>query len=74
MKTFYSDDNGVLIREDMGTTWLEVFPRAMKGEYTIPEDVEMILPKAFYFASITKITIPKSINEIPEYAFYSCTV
>ena len=72
-ETCYSDDNGVLIREDMGTTWLEFFPRAMTGEYTIPETVEMILPKAFYNAKISKITIPKSINSIPEYAFYGCT-
>ena len=72
-ETYYSDDNGVLIREDMGTTWLEFFPRAMTGEYTIPETVEMILPKAFYNAKISKITIPASINEIPEYAFYGCT-
>ena len=72
-ETFYSDDNGVLIREDMGTTWLEFVPRAMKGEYAIPENVEMILPKAFYMSKISKITIPNTINEIPEYAFYGCT-
>ncbi len=72
-ETFYSDDNGVLIREDMGTTWLEFVPRAMTGEYTIPETVEMILPKAFYMTKISKVIIPTSINELPEYAFYSCT-
>ncbi len=72
-ETFYSDVDGVLIREDMGTTWLEFVPRAMTGEYVIPETVEMILPKAFYMTKISKVTIPKSINELPEYSFYSCT-
>lgn len=71
-ETFYSDDDGVLIREDMGTTWLEFFPRAKTGEYTISNEVEMILPKAFYMAKISKLTIPKSINTIPEYAIYEC--
>ena len=71
-ETFYSDDDGVLIREDMGTTWLEYFPRAKTGEYTIPATVEKILPKAFYYSKISKVTIPKSITDIPEYAFYQC--
>lgn len=68
----YSSDNGVLIREDMGTTYLEVVPRAMTGEYTVPANVDKILTKAFYYTAITKITIPANVQSLPQYAFYSC--
>lgn len=69
----YTTIDGVLLREDMGVTWLEFFPRAKTGEYTIPSTVEKILPKAFYYAKIDKVTISASITDLPEYAFYQCT-
>ena len=69
-ETFYKDDNGILVREDQGTTWLEVVPRGMTGEFTIPDYVDKILTKAFYYSNLTKVTIPASIKTVPEYAFY----
>ena len=72
-ETFYSDDNGVLIREDLQTTtYLEVVPRAMTGSYTIPDYVEKIAAKAFNYSKLTSVTIPNNIVYIPEYTFYYC--
>ncbi len=71
-ETFFSDDNGVLIREDYGTTYLEVVPRAMTGSYTIPSYVEKITTKAFNYSNLSSIVIPDNIVSIPEYTFYYC--
>lgn len=38
----------------------------------IPEEVTTIGVSAFYNTSFTSITIPDSVNEIKEYAFYRC--
>ena len=71
-ETFYSSEDGVLIREDMGTTYLEFVPRAKTGTFTIPECVDRILTRAFYYSQITNIIIPNNVIDIPKYAFYNC--
>ena len=71
-ETFYSSKDGVLIREDMGTTYLELVPRAKKGDFTIPDNVDRILTRAFYYSELSNITIPNNVIGIPKYAFYNC--
>ena len=71
-ETFYSSENGVLIREDMGTTYLEFVPRAKTGDFIIPECVDKILTRAFYFSSLDNVIIPDNVISIPKYAFYNC--
>ena len=68
----YSSDNGVLIREDTGVTYLEFVPRAMTGEYTVPSNVDKILTKAFYYTGVEKVIIPDNVQTLPKYAFYYC--
>ena len=71
-ETFYSSENGVLIREDMGTTYLEFVPRAKTGDFIIPDTVDKILTRAFYFSSLENVIIPNNVIGIPKYAFYNC--
>jgi len=71
-EAFYSSQDGVIFRDDFGTMYLEFFPRAKKGSYTIPEFVDKLIPQAFYSASIEKVIIPDTITDLPKQTFYSC--
>jgi len=70
---FYSSHDGALLRHDMGTIFLEVFPRAKTGEYTIPDHVDVIRDKVFRYSKITRLTVGTGVNEILRLAFYGCT-
>ena len=69
---FYSSYDGALIRHDMGTDILEVFPRAKTGTFKTPEGVTTIRNKVFQYSNISKIIISKDVTSIYERAFYSC--
>jgi len=71
-EVFYASENGVLLRYDMGTTYLELVPRAKTGDFTIPDSVDRILTRAFYHSQISSVTIPNNVIGIPKYAFYNC--
>ncbi|MBQ9070206.1 MAG: leucine-rich repeat protein [Clostridia bacterium] len=69
----YSSHDGALIRNDLGVSYLELFPRCIRGEYTVPDTVDTIRHKAFNRASyITKLTISKEVTYIADEAFYRC--
>ncbi len=69
----YSSYDGALIREDMGTVYLEMFPKGKKGEYTIPNTVDSIRNKAFQYSYyLEKLIISESVTYIAEQAFYRC--
>ena len=70
---YYSSYDGALLRHDMGTVYLDVFPQAKTGTYTLPENVDAILSKAFQKAAISRVVISKSVTTIYEKAFYRCT-
>ncbi|MBE6630756.1 MAG: hypothetical protein E7624_07920 [Ruminococcaceae bacterium] len=73
-ETFYSSDNGVLLRRDVGdVVYLEVVPKAMTGSYTISGKVDKILTKAFSGTKLTSITVPANVSVLPAYAFYNCS-
>lgn len=69
---YYSSYDGALLRHDMGTVYLDVFPRAKTGTYTLPENVDAIRSKAFQLSSISRVVISKSVSTIYEKAFYRC--
>ncbi|MBR5817345.1 MAG: leucine-rich repeat domain-containing protein, partial [Clostridia bacterium] len=70
----YSSDNGALIYKDTASNrvYLEAFPRAKTGAYTVPAGVEDIRPFAFNSAKISSVTISKDVIYIAENAFYKC--
>jgi len=47
-------------------------PAAVSGDIIIPETVQSIADKAFYYKNITGVTMPDSIRSIGDYAFYAC--
>ncbi|MCR5050841.1 MAG: leucine-rich repeat domain-containing protein [Paludibacteraceae bacterium] len=48
-------------------------PREYKGAYTIPDDITVIGPYAFYQCdSLTDVTIPSSVRKIDNEAFWDC--
>lgn len=71
-ETIYSSHEGVLLRNDFGTMYLEVVPRAKTGKYTISTEVDNILAKAFNNSSLSEIVIPDNVVSIPKNAFYYC--
>ncbi len=71
-EVFYASYDGALIRNDMGTVTLEVFPRAKTGTFKTPEGVTTIRNKVFQFSNIDKVIISKDVVAIYERAFYSC--
>ena len=72
-EVFYSSHEGALIRNDLGTTYLEYFPRSKSGEYTIPDGVDAILNKAFQYAyNLEVLNIGKDVTYIAEQAFFHC--
>ena len=70
----YGSDNGALLYYDeaSGNTYLEIFPRAKTGTYTVPETVDNIRPYAFKYSNIEKVIISKGVTQISESAFYRC--
>ena len=71
-EVLYYSHEGALVRNDMGTITLEVFPRAKTGSFTTPEGVTTIPSKVFQYSSISEIVISKDVAAIYERAFYSC--
>ena len=69
----YSSYDGALIKNDLGTVYLEFVPRVKSGTLTIPEGVDAIRAKAFYFTPlIEKVIISQDVTEIADQAFYNC--
>ena len=69
----YSSYDGALIKNDLGTVYLEFVPRVKSGTLTIPEGVDAIRAKAFYFTPfIEKVIISKDLTRIADQAFYDC--
>lgn len=65
-----SSSDGVLFG-DAGKTLLKV-PALREGEYRVPEGVERIGQGAFSNSRLTKIILPDSLTEIPDYTFTGC--
>ena len=69
----YSSYDGALIKNDLGTVYLEFVPRVKSGTLTIPEGVDAIRAKAFYFTPfIEKVIISQDVTAIADQAFYNC--
>ena len=72
-EVIYSSYEGALIRDYYGVSYLEVFPRCIEGEFTVPSTVDTIRHKVFSRASyLTKLTISKEVTYIADEAFYRC--
>ncbi|MBQ9132315.1 MAG: InlB B-repeat-containing protein, partial [Clostridia bacterium] len=73
-EVFYHSHEGALLYDDAasGYTYLEVFPRAKKGAYTIPETVDMVRSRAFNYCNISSLTISKDVMMIGDYGFSNC--
>ena len=71
-EVLYYSHEGALVRNDMGTITLEVFPRAKTGSFTTPAGVTTIPSKVFQYSNISEIIISKDVAAIYERAFYSC--
>ncbi len=71
----YQSIDGVLLYDNplTGKKEISYFPSSRTGEYTIPDGVQSIPLKTFSGADITKLTVPASVTEIGETAFYYCT-
>ena len=44
-------------------------PAGLKGEFTVPDEIEIIDFDAFKSSSLTKVTLPDNLTEISDYAF-----
>lgn len=73
-ETPYSTYDGALMyyHATSGETYLEVFPAAKIGEYTVSDTVDVIGPGAFTNAKITKVIISKGVTTISKDAFVNC--
>lgn len=73
-EVFFESQDGVLIRVDPDTQMKELafFPRAKGGSYVIPQGVTSIPYKLFAGSKITDVTIPTSVTQIHESAFFEC--
>ena len=69
---FYSSFDGVLIRHDMGSVFVDAVPRGKTGTFQIPENVDTILSKTFQMSNLTKVIIGSGVQNIYEKAFYRC--
>ncbi|MGX8692263.1 MAG: extracellular solute-binding protein [Clostridia bacterium] len=66
----YMSMDGVLFNAD-GTT-LIYYPNGKAGEYTVPDGVAVIENSAFSCSGLTAVSLPDSLREIREYAFWFC--
>jgi len=71
-RKYYSSHDGALIRDDMGTIFLEAFPRAKTDSFTIPEGVQVLRNKVFQYAKVSEIVIASTVTSIQTKAFYRC--
>ena len=71
-EVFYSSHDGALLRHDMGTVFLEVFPAGKTGTYTVPDEVSVIRDKTFSNSRINKLIIGTGVTTIMRNAFYNC--
>lgn len=69
---YYSSHEGVLIRHDMGSVFIDSVPRAKTGTFEIPEYVGLIQSKTFQLSNLSKVIISKNVEVIYEKAFYRC--
>ena len=70
----YSSYDGALIKNDLGTIYLEFVPRMKAGTFTVPEGVSSIRNKAFLDTPlIEKVIISKDVTMVAEQAFFKCT-
>ena len=69
---FYKSDSlGVCYSKD-GTQLLQV-PASFSGHFTVPEEVKLIGPRAFFFCeNLTGVTIADSVTTIGAEAFFDC--
>jgi len=74
-EVFYASADGALLYFDKasGNNYLEIFPRAKTGTYTITDKVDTIRPYAFNNSKITKVVISTTVTQISESAFYNCS-
>ena len=69
----YSSYDGALIKNDMGTVYLEFVPRLKQGTLVIPENVDAIRAKAFNWnIYLEKVIISNGVTRIADQAFYDC--
>lgn len=70
----YSSYDGALIKNDLGVSYLEFFPRAKGGTFTIPEGVQSIRNNAFrYCYDLTELIVSKTVTNIADKAFFHAT-
>ncbi len=73
--TPYSSYDGALLyyHESSASTYLEFFPVAKAGIYTIPETVNIIRPNAFKNSKISKVIISTSVTTLSANSFTDCS-
>ncbi len=73
-ETPYSTHDGALMyyHATSGETYLEAFPAAKIGTYTVSENVDVIGPGAFQNAKISKVIISKGVTSVSKDAFVNC--
>lgn len=69
---YFQDIEGVLFDKE-GTTLLKYPPEKAGTTYTIPQGVTTVDEIAFEFCSLQEISIPDSVTELKNSAFYACS-
>lgn len=74
-EAIYSSHDGALIYYDetSDTTYLEFFPRAKVGTYTVPSVVNSIRPYAFKYSTVEKVVIGAGVTNVGDASFYKCS-
>ena len=67
---YFTSDNGVLFNKTK--THLLCYPAKKSGHYTVPNTVTDIVESAFSWCTLSSITLPNSLINIEQYAFWSC--
>ena len=68
MKCYNVENNCVIRNED------NALITVLSNEYTIPDRVKIILADAFFYADVTKIYIPDTVERMEDSALASSTV
>jgi hypothetical protein len=63
----FASHEGVVFSSDLST--LVVAPSGKSGAYSIPDGTLRIAPSAFAHGSLTKVTVPEGVEEIPGTCF-----